>query len=42
VIVHARDLPAAAAKADRALAEFRIAGASTNIAFLQALLRRPS
>ena len=31
----------AAARADRALSEFRIAGVSTNIPFLQALLRHP-
>ena len=31
-----------AARAERALAEFRIAGASTNIPFLQALLRHPA
>jgi pyruvate carboxylase len=43
VIVHAGagGLPTALAKANRALSEFRIAGASTNIAFLQALLARP-
>ena len=40
LIVHAAgDLAAAAAKARRALSEFRIAGVRTNIAFLQALLR---
>ncbi|WP_102192731.1 pyruvate carboxylase [Microbacterium aurantiacum] len=33
-----RDFPAAVARARRALAEFRIRGVSTNIAFLQALL----
>ena len=42
VIVQAPDLPAAAAKARRALAEFRIAGAPTNIGFLQALLAHPA
>ena len=36
------DLAAAARKAERALAEFRIAGVSTNIAFLRALLRTPA
>jgi acetyl/propionyl-CoA carboxylase alpha subunit/acetyl-CoA carboxylase carboxyltransferase component len=35
------DLPAAARKTERALAEFRIAGVSTNIPFLRALLRAP-
>jgi acetyl/propionyl-CoA carboxylase alpha subunit/acetyl-CoA carboxylase carboxyltransferase component len=35
------DFAAAARKADRALAEFRIAGVSTNISFLRALLRTP-
>jgi len=39
VIVHADDLDAAAAKARRALSEFKIAGPKTNIPFLQALLR---
>src|SRR5690606_23268500 len=42
VIVQASNLPAAAAKARRALAEFRIAGAPTNIGFLQALLAHPA
>ena len=44
VIVHAPvgDLAAAARKADRALAEFRITGAPTNIPFLRALLRQPA
>jgi acetyl/propionyl-CoA carboxylase alpha subunit/acetyl-CoA carboxylase carboxyltransferase component len=43
VIVHAGSggLPTALAKTRRALSEFRIAGASTNIAFLQSLLSRP-
>jgi acetyl/propionyl-CoA carboxylase alpha subunit/acetyl-CoA carboxylase carboxyltransferase component len=36
------DLAAAARKAERALAEFRIAGVSTNISFLRALLRTPA
>jgi acetyl/propionyl-CoA carboxylase alpha subunit/acetyl-CoA carboxylase carboxyltransferase component len=35
------DFAAAARKAERALAEFRIAGVSTNISFLRALLRTP-
>ncbi|MFI4975666.1 MAG: carboxyl transferase domain-containing protein [Caulobacterales bacterium] len=41
VIVHATagGLPAAAAKAYRALCEFKIAGAATNIPFLQAILQ---
>ena len=38
---HAPDFSAAAAKAARALGEFRIAGVATNIAFLQALLTHP-
>ncbi|MFM8820594.1 MAG: biotin carboxylase N-terminal domain-containing protein, partial [Phenylobacterium sp.] len=38
VIAHGRDLPAATARARRALSEFKIAGAKTNIGFLQALL----
>jgi acetyl/propionyl-CoA carboxylase alpha subunit/acetyl-CoA carboxylase carboxyltransferase component len=44
VIVHTADgdLAAAARKAERALAEFRIAGVSTNISFLRALLRTPA
>jgi acetyl/propionyl-CoA carboxylase alpha subunit len=42
VIVHAADLATATAKARRALAEFRIAGARTNITFLQSLLRSPA
>jgi pyruvate carboxylase len=36
-----RDYPAAVARARRALAEFRIRGVSTNIAFLQAVLDDP-
>ena len=40
VIVHAADLRSAAAKATRALGEFRLAGVSSNIPFLQALTRR--
>jgi acetyl/propionyl-CoA carboxylase alpha subunit/acetyl-CoA carboxylase carboxyltransferase component len=44
VIVHARtgDFSALAAKAGRALAEFRLAGAASNIGFLQALLAHPA
>ncbi|MCA6231273.1 MAG: carbamoyl-phosphate synthase large subunit [Phenylobacterium sp.] len=38
VITHGRDLTAATARARRALSEFKIAGAKTNIGFLQALL----
>ncbi|MFM8939314.1 MAG: carboxyl transferase domain-containing protein [Phenylobacterium sp.] len=38
VIAHGRDLAAATARARRALSEFKIAGAKTNIGFLQALL----
>ncbi len=43
VIVHVRSgrLADAAAKAGRALAEFRLTGAACNIGFLQALLRHP-
>ncbi|HEY1427049.1 MAG TPA: biotin carboxylase N-terminal domain-containing protein, partial [Caulobacteraceae bacterium] len=40
VIVHAADLPAAAAKARRALGEFRLVGVSSNIPFLRALTGR--
>jgi len=42
VIVHAGDLVSATAKSDRALSEFKITGARTNIAFLRALLRSPA
>jgi acetyl/propionyl-CoA carboxylase alpha subunit/acetyl-CoA carboxylase carboxyltransferase component len=42
VIVHAGDLASATAKADRALSEFKITGARTNIALLRALLRSPA
>lgn len=44
VIVHTRnnDFALLAAKAGRALAEFRLAGAASNIAFLQALLKHPA
>jgi acetyl/propionyl-CoA carboxylase alpha subunit/acetyl-CoA carboxylase carboxyltransferase component len=43
VIVHVRegDLASAARKAERALAEFRIAGVATNIPFLRAVLTHP-
>src|SRR5271167_1275411 len=41
VHVHDGDLTAAARKAERALAEFRIAGVPTNIPFLRAVLRHP-
>jgi len=43
LIVHVNEasLPAVAAKAYRTLGEFRIAGAPTNISFLQTLLRHP-
>jgi acetyl/propionyl-CoA carboxylase alpha subunit/acetyl-CoA carboxylase carboxyltransferase component len=40
LIVHAADLPAAAAKARRALGEFRLTGVASNIPFLIALTRR--
>jgi acetyl/propionyl-CoA carboxylase alpha subunit/acetyl-CoA carboxylase carboxyltransferase component len=40
VIVHAADLPAAAAKARRALGEFRLTGVGSNIPFLRALTGR--
>jgi acetyl/propionyl-CoA carboxylase alpha subunit/acetyl-CoA carboxylase carboxyltransferase component len=44
LIVHTADgdLAVAARKTERALAEFRIAGVSTNIDFLRALLRSPA
>ncbi|MCX7587033.1 carboxyl transferase domain-containing protein [Phenylobacterium sp. 58.2.17] len=42
LIVHAPDLPAATAKARRALSEFKIVGAATNIEFLQGLLAHPA
>jgi pyruvate carboxylase len=38
LITRGRDLPAAISRASRALAEFRIRGVSTNIAFLQGVL----
>ena len=40
VIVHADTLPAAAEKSCRALGDFRLTGAASNIPFLQALTRR--
>ena len=42
LIVHADDLDGATAKARRALSEFKVAGARTNISFLQALLKSPA
>ena len=42
LIVHAGDLPSATAKAVRALAEFDISGAGTNIALLSAILKDPA
>jgi acetyl/propionyl-CoA carboxylase alpha subunit/acetyl-CoA carboxylase carboxyltransferase component len=41
-IVHAADLPTAVAKSRRALSEFKVVGAATNIGFLQSLLAHPS
>jgi len=41
LISKGRDFPTAVARARRALAEFRIRGVSTNIAFLQAVLADP-
>ncbi|MBV9996421.1 MAG: carbamoyl-phosphate synthase large subunit [Caulobacteraceae bacterium] len=41
VVVHAPSLAEAIRRAGRALAEFRIEGPQTNLAFLRALLRRP-
>lgn len=41
LIATGRDFPAAVTRAKRALAEFRIRGVSTNIAFLQGLLADP-
>ncbi|MFN8076431.1 MAG: pyruvate carboxylase [Kineosporiaceae bacterium] len=41
LICRGRDFPTAVARAQRALAEFRIRGVSTNIPFLQALLAEP-
>ena len=40
VIVHAADLPTAAAKARRALGEFRLTGVASNIPFLRAVTGR--
>ena len=42
VVVHADGLAAAVRKARRALSEFKIVGAVTNIGFLQALLQSPA
>jgi len=42
VFVAANDLATCARKSERALSEFRIEGADTNIAFLRALLRHPA
>jgi acetyl/propionyl-CoA carboxylase alpha subunit len=42
VIVSGGDLAAVTARARRALSEFKITGARTNIAFLQALLKSPA
>ena len=42
LVVHAPDLASAAAKARRALSEFKIVGAATNIEFLQGLLAHPA
>jgi pyruvate carboxylase len=42
LITRGRDLPTAVSRASRALAEFRIRGVSTNIAFLQGVLSDPS
>ena len=42
LITRGRDLSAAVSRASRALAEFRIRGVSTNIAFLQGVLSDPS
>jgi acetyl/propionyl-CoA carboxylase alpha subunit/acetyl-CoA carboxylase carboxyltransferase component len=39
VIVHAPDLAAAIARSDRALSEFKITGARSNIGFLRAILK---
>ncbi len=41
VIVSAPELPMALARAERALSEFAIEGASSNLAFLRAILRLP-
>ncbi|KQW73327.1 carbamoyl-phosphate synthase large subunit [Phenylobacterium sp. Root77] len=42
LIVHGPDLPSAVAKTRRALSEFKIVGAATNIGFLQSLLGHPA
>ncbi len=41
VIAHAADFPAALAKSNRALSEFRITGVDTNIPWLRSLLNHP-
>ena len=41
VIAHSSDFSAAVRRTERALAEFRVGGVSTNIAFLHAILRHP-
>ena len=41
VIVHAGDREAALGRLDRALAELRVIGPTTNVAYLRALLQRP-
>lgn len=41
LIVHARDWPAAAAKARRAASEFRLEGIASNLSLLRALLAEP-
>ena len=41
VTAHGADLPSAAVRARRALAEFRVRGVATNMAFLRAVLSEP-
>ena len=41
VTAHGADLPSAALRARRALAEFRVRGVATNVAFLRAVLSEP-
>src|SRR5215218_1945639 len=41
VTAHGADLPSAAVRARRALAEFRVRGVATNVAFLRAVLSEP-
>src|SRR5918993_1063875 len=41
VTAHGADLPSAAVRARRALAEFRVRGVATNVAFLRAVLLEP-